>query len=51
MEDETRIEIDKHFDAILNLLLEEKDDRLETAIDAVRECGEQVSEILDEIQD
>lgn len=49
MEDEVRIRIDKHFDEILNLLHDENDDRLDAAIDAVKEAGEQVSEILDEI--
>ncbi|MGI8642287.1 MAG: hypothetical protein ACR2MG_20340 [Pyrinomonadaceae bacterium] len=51
MTDETRNEIEKHFDEILNLLDGENDDRLKPAFDAVKECGELVSEILDKIQD
>lgn len=51
MEDETRIELDKHFDEIQNLLHGENDDRLDVAIDAVKECARQVSEHLDEMLD
>jgi uncharacterized cupin superfamily protein len=46
MEDEVRIRLEKHFDEIVNLLDGENDNRLDAAIVAVKEVGEQVSEIL-----
>jgi hypothetical protein len=44
MEDEVRIRLEKHFDEIVNLLDGEDDNRLDAAIVAVKETGEQVSE-------
>ncbi len=49
MDDETRIGIEKKFDEILNLLEGENDERLSAAYDAVKESGELVSRILDDI--
>lgn len=51
MKDETRIEIDKHFDAIMNLIDDEKDERLKSAYDDVRNCGILLSEFLDDLED
>jgi hypothetical protein len=49
MDDEKRIEMDKHFDAILNILEGENEERLNAGFDAVKEAGEIVSKILDDI--
>ncbi len=49
MDDEKRIEMDKHFDAILNILEGDNDERLKAGFDAVKESGELVSRILDDI--
>jgi hypothetical protein len=49
MDDETRIEMDKHFDRILNILEGENNERLNAGFDAVKEAGELVSRILDDI--
>ncbi len=49
MDDEKRIEMDKHFDAILNILQGDNDERLNVGFDAVKEAGELVSRILDDI--